>query len=739
MKKFLYILLTWLFYLHTTALSQNPEWINYTNGDDIYSLALEGDILWVGTAGGLVKINRLSGNKYFFNRANSELPSNRINCVDIDSSGNIWIGTDKGLVKFDDIKWTVYNTSNSGLPDNEILCLAIGNSGSIWIGTGRGLVNFDNENWTVYNGANSQLPDNWIYCLATDNSGAVWIGTRLNGIAKFYRNTWTVFNTSNSELPDNVIDDIAIDDSNNKWIGTFGGLTIFDDTNWTVYNTTNSPVNGGSCFTFDNFGNTWMAYEGLVKFDGVNWTFYNESNSGLPNNKINCIVIDNLGIKWIGTGWYSTVDEGLVKFDDMNWTLIETSNSGLPDNWIYHLTIDKTNTKWISAHTYTGFGSHLGNGLTKFDDSGWTAYDTLNSGLTSNTVVDIAEDSNGNKWIATQYHWGPGWIFHGGLVKYDGLNWTVYDTSNSNIPTNHLNCIAIDNYKNKWIGTIGEGLVKFDGTDWTIYNTSNSGIPNNYVGCIAIDDSGNIWLGSEGLVKFDRTNWTTYNTSNSDLPTNNIYCITVDKFNNKWIGTTAGHWSPGLGNFSGIGLVKYDGTNWTVYDTSNSTIPSNVVTCLAIDKSGDKWVGTSEGLAKFDDINWTIYNVSNSGLPNNGVNCISIDAHGNKWIGTWNGLALFAESGVVSVDEKHKFRSFFPNNFQLSQNYPNPFNPLTKIKYHIPKTSNVVIKVFDILGNEIETLVNEVKPIGTYELTWNAANLPSGVYFYQEILWKQRK
>jgi hypothetical protein len=72
-----------------------------------------------------------------------------------------------------------------------------------------------------------------------------------------------------------------------------------------------------------------------------------------------------------------------------------------------------------------------------------------------------------------------------------------------------------------------------------------------------------------------------------------------------------------------------------------------------------------------------------------------------------------------------------PTEFLLSQNYPNPFNPSTTIKYSVPKASQVVIKVFDILGNEIETLINEEKPAGTYEVSWYAANLPSGVYFYR--------
>jgi hypothetical protein len=72
-----------------------------------------------------------------------------------------------------------------------------------------------------------------------------------------------------------------------------------------------------------------------------------------------------------------------------------------------------------------------------------------------------------------------------------------------------------------------------------------------------------------------------------------------------------------------------------------------------------------------------------------------------------------------------------PIDYLLYQNYPNPFNTTTIIKYSVPQTSNVVIKIYDILGNEIETLVNEEKAMGTYELNWNAENLPSGVYFYQ--------
>jgi len=96
--------------------------------------------------------------------------------------------------------------------------------------------------------------------------------------------------------------------------------------------------------------------------------------------------------------------------------------------------------------------------------------------------------------------------------------------------------------------------------------------------------------------------------------------------------------------------------------------------------------------------------------------------YGGKILKTTNGGVTFVEES--EIDE-------IPTDYSLSQNYPNPFNPTTKIRYTVPQISNVVIKAFDILGNEIEILVNEEKQTGTYEITWSAEGLPSGVYFYR--------
>jgi hypothetical protein len=74
---------------------------------------------------------------------------------------------------------------------------------------------------------------------------------------------------------------------------------------------------------------------------------------------------------------------------------------------------------------------------------------------------------------------------------------------------------------------------------------------------------------------------------------------------------------------------------------------------------------------------------------------------------------------------------YSPRNFALYQNYPNPFNPSTKIKYSLAKSSNVVLKIFDVLGNEVANLVDEYLPAGSYEVEFGSPSFPSGIYLYK--------
>ena len=126
------------------------------------------------------------------------------------------------------------------------------------------------------------------------------------------------------------------------------------------------------------------------------------------------------------------------------------------------------------------------------------------------------------------------------------------------------------------------------------------------------------------------TEWIVYDTTNSGLPSNGVKSIVIDSIGNKWIGTYGG-------------LVKFDGATWTIWDTSNSGLPNNNVEIVVLDSAENKWIGTfwGSGLTKFDGTTWITWNTSNSGLPSNFVTAISIDDTGNVWIGTIAGLTKY--------------------------------------------------------------------------------------------------
>ena len=90
---------------------------------------------------------------------------------------------------------------------------------------------------------------------------------------------------------------------------------------------------------------------------------------------------------------------------------------------------------------------------------------------------------------------------------------------------------------------------------------------------------------------------------------------------------------------------------------------------------------------------------------------------------------LYADlSGLTSITNGERIEA---KEYQLSQNYPNPFNPSTEISYQLPVSSQVTLRIYDLLGREVAEIVNPVEGPGKYTVHWNASRLASGVYFYR--------
>ena len=124
------------------------------------------------------------------------------------------------------------------------------------------------------------------------------------------------------------------------------------------------------------------------------------------------------------------------------------------------------------------------------------------------------------------------------------------------------------------------------------------------------------------------------------------------------------------------------------------------------------------------------WQLMNKGLTNSMVNAISIDQDGYIYAGTENG-GLYKSNNIIDAIEKPT--KALPDKFFISQNYPNPFNPSTNISYSLPADGNVSLKIYDALGREASTLIDKFQKAGYHNLTFDASQLSSGIYFYRLI------
>lgn len=189
-----------LFILMNSLTAQKPQWLNYTRGNSVRSIALVDDELWITTSGGLMKLDKKTGSETFYNKANSDLTNNFVERLAIDKNGKKWISSwggtiwNGGLTCFDGTIWKQYNLPELGIPATYITCIATDSSGSVWLGTDNycGLVKFDGFTWTIYKNSNSGLPGYFINSVTIDKKGFVWVGTDA-GLARFDGVDWTVF------------------------------------------------------------------------------------------------------------------------------------------------------------------------------------------------------------------------------------------------------------------------------------------------------------------------------------------------------------------------------------------------------------------------------------------------------------------------------------------------------------------------------------------------------------------
>jgi len=146
------------------------------------------------------------------------------------------------------------------------------------------------------------------------------------------------------------------------------------------------------------------------------------------------------------------------------------------------------------------------------------------------------------------------------------------------------------------------------------------------------------------------------------------------------------------------------------------------------------FVFQNEIIAQNSSVSWSSFNMGFAEPTS--ANTLLKSVVGQAFVGTTKQGDTQIESGflvsnqiITDVDETPS--SQLPSTYELKQNYPNPFNPGTTIEFALPKSSPVTLKIFDMLGREVATLVNESMAAGVHKITFDARALTSGVYFYR--------
>lgn len=373
-----------------------------------------------------------------------------LSSIYVDEMDNIWIGTFDGPVKFYKGSWTLIGKKNCGYDLGITECIQPGINGDIWVGSWNGLFSLHNSKAKIYHTGNTDLPGRMIYSIQTDRKNKVWVGTD-KGLASFYKGEWDVFTKFNSELPGNLVKHIAVDQMNNKWISIMrDGLVKFYDINntWQVYDTLNSslPDNFIYDLAVDKDGLIWLGTrKGLACFDGVNWKNYNQENSGLPFQGVRQIAFDEQNNLWLISSKLDLKDRGdkIVKFDGKNFMEIDPPEgfNKLKKVSVYGFSIDKNNVKWIATS----------DNLVWLDDKEWKFADRNLLQVLFSCLGDIYCEDN-MKWICSTM---------GGLIRYNGSKFMVWNNENSYLP-NNIFTVSKDNFGNIWIGTQDKGIIIYN-------------------------------------------------------------------------------------------------------------------------------------------------------------------------------------------------------------------------------------------------------------------------------------
>jgi signal transduction histidine kinase/ligand-binding sensor domain-containing protein/DNA-binding response OmpR family regulator len=734
----LYIIFSFI----TTQADGNQIWFRYIDNETGLSHNTINAILrdskgfvWLGTPRGLSRYDGSGFKTYLHSTNANSISNNTVTAIEEDQSGNLWIATENGLNFFDRKTNTFrsFNVSN-GLLSGYIKTIHLSKSGTLYIGTSLGLCKLENaispSTSPVFNtieGTQSRS----VFSIAEDNLGHIWTGYVSEPFVSEYIPTdqrLLLHALVESGKPVISFSNVFIDKDNTVWTASLlSNLSKYDkasekfipvEAKWSNPDTEVRDIKA------DESGTIWISTirQGIVQYNKNNNTGYSllneEAQAGaFFSNSCYSIHIDNQGIVWIGT----ESDGVAFNHPSMNrFKLYRKSTinaQAISDNRINHIIVDNKERIWIGTDNGINILQKNSNDFRKIFNN---VHQTPS--ISSNSVTSLLQDKQGIFWVGT---------FQGGLNRYDEKTQkTKHFRHNPEVPNSlcmdNIWTLYEDSKNNLWVGTLGAGLdlIDHNTNSFKHFTISNTGLSSNYISQIIELPNGDLWLatvyGINVLGSDHRLKKIYLNDKKNDksISSNHICCMFIDTRKNLWIGT-----------IDGLNKYNPDTDDFTSYKITDNIL-GNTINSILEDDEGFLWISSLNGLYKLqitskpnepialEQLNH--YDVSD-GLQGKEFSkgCACKTPWGELYFGGAKGLTSFFPHQLINVPKGFNViftdLQIFNNSIAVGEEY----NNRVILEKSMEETQEIILKYDENIFNialSTPDLVNPNKAIFSYKL-----------------------
>jgi len=535
--------------------------------------------LWMGTFGGLVRFDGVQFTT--FNSANTPLiKANGIFGLHQDREGGLWVCTqESGVLHHHNGTFSAL-TAADGLSDDFVRVVVEDSTGTVWLGTNRGLDKLTRTRHANTSSASSlkerlsitaakKLPQpitDRVNALWLSKTG-MWVGCNSKGLHFVNDSGVQQFGAEQGLSSQNIF---AIYETPNEdvWVGTGNGVFVRQRGQASFVKMPTLAGTAINAFHQDREGNVWVAADaGLQRLAGgnVNAVQTLTKKDGLSDERVTSIVQDREGSIWVGT-YYG----GLNRLKRGKFTTF-TEQEGLLGNVVYAICPARDGSIWLGM---------IG-GVQHWQDGVWTNYqhDWLNKGLPANAVRTVYEDRDGAIWVG----------MYGGLSKIANGKITSY-TEKDGLVGNRVRSIIQTRDGTLWIGTTS-GLNAWRNKVVATYTTAN-GLPHNSVITLHEDQHGQLWVGTDGggvvVIRLNAADSAkTLYTAKHGLTSNVVLSIYEEHNGDVWLCTARG-----LNRLR----TRSPASTTIASLTLNTGLPGESISQVIEDNQGQFWIGSQNGI-----------------------------------------------------------------------------------------------------------------------------------------------